>query len=101
VPESSLIVDPRVDEAPGAIRKPEVVLDGDALVEPVVVILQVDHAAHEAAFTKNAALPQDRRDIRWGNVLERVRARDDVDSTSAQAGCARVTWGDVTDAEPA
>ena len=95
-----LVVERRVDEAPGAVGEAQEVVARERAVEVRVVVLQVDPAAEGAARPQQAeALAEDLAEVGAGDVLAGVGAGDEVDRLGGQAGAARVAGREVADPE--
>ena len=64
------------------------------------MVAEVDPGAHEPLGAEQPpALAQDRHEVRGRDVLERVRARDEVDRLGLEAGRAGVARGEIADPE--
>ena len=86
--------------APGAIGVVEVVVGRAARVDVGRVVLHVDPEGEDAAGPQQPRrLAQDRRDVSRRDVLERVRARDEVDGRGGKPRRSGVTRRVVGDPE--
>src|SRR5437764_5946401 len=98
MPQTILVLQPRVEERPGAIAVAEKVVPRDRTIEVGPVILVIDHERANAAWSEKATAFRDNGwQVLGGDVLEDRGRHDEVEGCCGQPGGARVARRQVLD----